>query len=119
MNIYPLNLKRLSISLFFVLFSTSAVAGNKVTICHIPPGNPDNAHTITVSTSAVDAHMAHGDSMGECDTGGSGSSSSGSSSDVSAAGVNFTICDERVNETGRAVNVNLVGRVSSDNFQCE
>lgn len=38
----------------------------KVTICHIPPGNPDNAHTITVGAPAVPAHLAHGDTLGEC-----------------------------------------------------
>ena len=37
-----------------------------VMICHIPPGNPDNAHTITVSESAVPAHLAHGDTCGPC-----------------------------------------------------
>lgn len=40
--------------------------GHKVTICHIPPGNPDNAHAITVSVNAIPAHMAHGDAMGDC-----------------------------------------------------
>ena len=39
---------------------------DKVTICHIPPGNPDNAHTIRVSENAVDAHLDHGDTLGEC-----------------------------------------------------
>ncbi len=39
----------------------------KVTICHIPPGNPENAHTIEVSESAVEAHLAHGDILGECE----------------------------------------------------
>ncbi len=38
----------------------------RVTICHIPPGNPDNAHTITVSIKAVPAHLAHGDTCGPC-----------------------------------------------------
>jgi hypothetical protein len=38
----------------------------KVVICHIPPGNPDNAHTITVDESAVPAHLEHGDTLGEC-----------------------------------------------------
>jgi hypothetical protein len=38
----------------------------KVTICHIPPGNPSNAHTITVGASAVPAHLAHGDTLGPC-----------------------------------------------------
>ena len=38
----------------------------KVTICHVPPGNPANEHTITVSPSAVDAHLRHGDYRGPC-----------------------------------------------------
>ena len=32
---------------------TASAANNKVTICHIPPGNPDNAHEIEVSEKAV------------------------------------------------------------------
>lgn len=39
----------------------------KMVICHIPPGNPSNAHTITVSTAAVSAHLNHGDTLGACD----------------------------------------------------
>jgi len=40
---------------------------NKVTMCHIPPGNPDNAHTITVGEPAVLTHMTkHGDTIGPC-----------------------------------------------------
>ena len=39
----------------------------KVTICHIPPGNPGNAHTITVGEPAVAAHIAeHFDTVGPC-----------------------------------------------------
>jgi len=38
----------------------------KVVICHIPPGNPENAQTIEVSEYAVDSHLAHGDSLGDC-----------------------------------------------------
>ncbi|HSG98575.1 MAG TPA: hypothetical protein VLB27_00905, partial [candidate division Zixibacteria bacterium] len=41
-----------------------AVKAHKVAICHIPPGNPDNAHTIVVSVRAKDAHLAHGDTLG-------------------------------------------------------
>ena len=40
--------------------------GHKVLICHIPPGNPQNAHTISVDQSAVPAHLAHGDTLGPC-----------------------------------------------------
>jgi len=37
-------------------------------VCHIPPGNPDNAHTICISESAWDAHLAHGDYLGPCES---------------------------------------------------
>jgi hypothetical protein len=37
------------------------------TICHIPPGNPSNRHTITVgSMAAVNEHLRHGDHLGPC-----------------------------------------------------
>jgi hypothetical protein len=39
---------------------------NKITICHIPPGNPDNPQTISISESAWAAHEAHGDARGTC-----------------------------------------------------
>jgi hypothetical protein len=39
-----------------------------VEICHVPPGNPGNEHTITIDQSAVPAHLAHGDYKGECDS---------------------------------------------------
>jgi hypothetical protein len=36
-------------------------------ICHRPPENPRNEHTITVgSTAAVMAHLRHGDHLGHC-----------------------------------------------------
>jgi hypothetical protein len=42
--------------------------GTKVYICHIPPGEPENRHTICVSPNAEPAHLAnHGDYIGECD----------------------------------------------------
>ena len=45
----------------------------KVRICHIPPGNPANMHTIEVSMSALPAHLAHGDVIGgNCVPGGGG-----------------------------------------------
>lgn len=39
---------------------------HKITICHIPPGNPDNAHTINISKKAVRAHLDHGDTLDGC-----------------------------------------------------
>jgi hypothetical protein len=41
--------------------------GEKVTICHRPPGNPNAAHTIIVGASALKEHLAHGDTLGPCD----------------------------------------------------
>jgi hypothetical protein len=38
----------------------------KVDVCHIPPGNPANAHIINVSVNAVPAHLAHGDTLYQC-----------------------------------------------------
>ena len=50
---------------------TVASAGNTL-ICHVPPGDPGNAHEIRIDDSAVPAHMDHGDYMGSCDGGGGG-----------------------------------------------
>ena len=38
-----------------------------VRICHIPPGHPERARTITVPVRAAAAHLAHGDYCGPCD----------------------------------------------------
>jgi hypothetical protein len=43
-------------------------SGNqKVEVCHVPPGNPGNAHTICIDESAVATHLAHGCTLGSCD----------------------------------------------------
>lgn len=44
-------------------------AGNgRVTICHYPPGNPSERHTITVGRKAWEQeHSKHGDTLGPCD----------------------------------------------------
>lgn len=48
-------------------FAAKQQYGNKVTICHRPPGNPGNAHTIRVGEPAAQAHMRnHGDTRGPC-----------------------------------------------------
>jgi hypothetical protein len=107
------NLFRIILFLLFGVISGNALAGNKVTICHIPPGNPDNAHAITISRSALSAHLAHGDTVGFC------SSGSGNSTVASLAGPQFTICDDREGETGRTVNVSLVGRLFTERFECD
>ena len=40
--------------------------GGKVTVCHIPPGNPGARHTIQVDPSGVSTHLRHGDTLGPC-----------------------------------------------------
>ena len=37
-------------------------------MCHVPPGNPANAHEISVSPKAADRHLANhaGDALGAC-----------------------------------------------------
>lgn len=52
----------------------------KVTICHTPPGNPNNHQTIEVPVSALQAHIDHGDKIGPCD--GTVSRTSGTNSSV-------------------------------------
>lgn len=41
--------------------------GEKVTICHIPPGNPENRRTLQVGRNALQAHLDHGDHEGPCE----------------------------------------------------
>lgn len=41
-------------------------ADKKIIVCHIPPGNPDNTHAIEISINALQAHLDHGDSIGDC-----------------------------------------------------
>jgi len=45
------------------IFNTIKKGRPKISICHIPPGNPQNAHVIRVSIMALIAHLAHGDSF--------------------------------------------------------
>lgn len=42
--------------------------GDKVEVCHGPPGNPENAHTICISPNALDSHLEnHEDFCGPCE----------------------------------------------------
>ena len=53
----------------YILKSTESqisLVEKKANICHVPPGNFENPHTITIGQSAVEAHLAHGDTLGEC-----------------------------------------------------
>jgi hypothetical protein len=50
------------------LQSPTEVGGGeqKMTICHIPPGNPSKAKTLEIGASAWPAHQGHGDTEGAC-----------------------------------------------------
>lgn len=39
----------------------------KITICHYPPDNPENRHTIVINESALETHLAHEDTIGPCE----------------------------------------------------
>ena len=74
----------------------------KTTICHVPPGNPANAHTLCIGNAAVPAHLRnHPDSLGPCkieppcpppttgtggSTGGGGSTGTGGSDTTTGTG---------------------------------
>lgn len=46
--------------------SARHLGNHKFEVCHIPPSDPDNFHTITISENALDAHEAHEDFLGTC-----------------------------------------------------
>ena len=46
-----------------LLASVAMAKQEKVDVCHVPPDNPANAHTINVSPNAVPDHLAHGDTL--------------------------------------------------------
>ncbi|AKQ69368.1 Cell division protein FtsH [Myxococcus hansupus] len=54
-----------------------AAASGKVTLCHYPPGNPANAHTLSVGAAAWPAHERHGDTLGPCEWSGEPDAGSG------------------------------------------
>jgi len=47
--------------------ATTTESERKITICHYPPDNPDARHTIEIAESALEAHLAHGDTIGACE----------------------------------------------------
>lgn len=61
-------MRTLLATLAFLLVTSTAWAAPKVEICHVPPGNAEISFTITISSNAVDAHLANnlGDTVGAC-----------------------------------------------------
>lgn len=41
-------------------------AEKKIIVCHYPPENPSNKHSLEISESALETHLAHGDTLGAC-----------------------------------------------------
>jgi hypothetical protein len=78
----------------------------KVTICHIPNGDPSKAHDITVGASAVQAHLAHGDTVGPCVTGPPPTDTAKITVVKIVNGPNspeeFTICVNTISSTGQS-----------------
>ena len=64
--------------------AVAPVGIEQVVICHVPPGNPGNEHTIIVGEPAVDAHVDnHDDTVGPCDIATSTSTTSTSTTSTS------------------------------------
>jgi len=60
---------RLSAIFYILLFCSAAYAGSaKVEVCHIPPDDPGNFHTIKINENALTAHLAHFDLVGPCNS---------------------------------------------------
>jgi len=47
--------------------NTVITSSSTTTICHIPPGNPGNNHTITIGEPALNGHTGHGDMPMPCE----------------------------------------------------
>ncbi len=43
------------------------LSGSSISVCHIPPANPANGHTLHVTSNALQSHLNHGDVLGSCD----------------------------------------------------
>jgi len=64
----PLYIFLFLVSTFHITITTANAKGSdKMEVCHIPPGNPSNYRTITISEKALNAHLTHGDSAGNCE----------------------------------------------------
>ena len=46
---------------------TRPADSEKLIVCHVPSGNPDNEHEIEIDEDAWPAHREHGDRLGNCD----------------------------------------------------
>jgi hypothetical protein len=49
------------LTILIALGTVDAAWAEVVFICHIPPGDPESAHVVTVDGPALAAHLGHGD----------------------------------------------------------
>ncbi|MGZ3865043.1 MAG: hypothetical protein ACXVC6_04140 [Bacteroidia bacterium] len=56
----------LSVICFGFTLPNNEITLDKITICHMPPGNIDNCHEITISWSAFQTHIDHHDDALVC-----------------------------------------------------
>ena len=77
------------------LIPSRALAQSKMaTICHVPPDNPANAHTITVGEAAAQRHLKQhpGDTMGSCQTSTTTSSTTSTSTSTTSTSTTTPMC---------------------------
>lgn len=102
----------ISAALFTLAVSPAFASTGKTTICHIPPGNPSNAHAITISNSAVQTHIdRHGDTeMSPGDTCGTATAVVPNSTIAAAV----EICSNAASTPGRRIDVTGTGSVQTN-----
>lgn len=112
-----------ALAMLAVMSGTAHAKNEKITICHAPPGNPDNAHTLTISENAWPAHRSHGDSQGSCPEpppgNGGGGGNSGGGTSPGSDGFAVLLCDSRPDSKGRRIAVSNVGRVMVQEAECQ
>ncbi|HLP51394.1 MAG TPA: T9SS type A sorting domain-containing protein [Chitinophagales bacterium] len=91
-------------------FDKKGNPNGKVLICHIPPGNPANSHTLSVSANAIPAHLAHGDVLGAC-----GAVCGSAKTDEDGGAEAMIINGEETNE----LQVNVYPNPSANQFQAK
>ena len=45
---------------------TTLNTNGTISICHLPPGNPNNRQDLEIAVAALDTHLSHGDWLGSC-----------------------------------------------------
>ena len=110
--------KHLISAVVFTVVTLPAVAlAGKTTICHIPPGNPDNAHAISVSDSAVSKHVSeHGDTVMSAGAScGTATAAIVPNNTISAA---VEVCSASGTAPGRRIDVSGLGGVQTSTINC-